>query len=119
MPQDLIDNVARAAAAPAPTITVNDELSIAASAICSLAARHVTLYENMVARARRGDRGFRLEESEKLLAIWSDAAKRIDEGRPLSSEQVREIEDALECGDYDLVLTPAELSVVRRWRGFH
>lgn len=119
MPNDLIENVARAASAPAPSITVNDELTLAASAIASLAARHVTLYENQVARARRGDRGFRLDECEKLLATWSDAGKRLDEGRPLTHEQVTEIEDALECGDYDLVLTPAELSVVRRWRGFH
>lgn len=119
MPQDLIANVARAASTPAPEIVVSDELSLAASAIASIAALHVQWFEKCLAQAAAGARGIRPEECEKLRALWSDAGRRIDEGRPLSSEQVAELEEALESGDYDHALAAPELSVVRRWRGYH
>jgi hypothetical protein len=116
---DALDKVSRAALAPAPTIKVNDELTIAASALASLAEVHVRNYRNLLEQHRAGARGIRPEECEDLIAVWEDTARRIANGMPLEQRGIHELEDALECGDYDHALSPAELAIVRRWRGFH
>jgi hypothetical protein len=100
-------------------ITVNDELALAASALSRIATSHVRHYEQLLEQHRAGVRGVRPEECEALLAVWRDARARIESGTPLDARGVHELEDALESGDYDHALTPAELAVVRRWRGFH
>jgi hypothetical protein len=116
---DALDKVSRAAAAPAPTIKVNDELSLAASALATLAEAHVRKYTNQLEEHRAGARGIRPEECEDLIAVWEETARRIANGMALETRGAQELEDALDCGDYDYALTPAELAVVRRWRGFH
>lgn len=115
---DALTNVARAAAAPAPTIKIADDLELAASAICTIGALHVQRYERQRLEALSGARGIRMDEVIDLLAVWSRALKAIDEGRPLTARAIEEIEDALDSGEFDDHLTAAERRVVRRWRGY-
>lgn len=64
-----------------------------------VAELHVRLYTTRVERAKAGSQGFNLAECEKYLRIWKSIVAK--KGSNLNEEEVGEIVDAFESGDYD------------------
>src|SRR5688500_14960863 len=90
---DALDKISRAALAPAPMIKVNDELSIAASALTVLATIHVARYRSMLDAAASGARGIRADECEELVAVWEETERRLAAGLPPEQRGIHELED--------------------------
>lgn len=67
--------------------------------IVDVAKEHVRMYENRVEAARQGRRGINLDECAHYLRVWQSIANK--GGQNLSLEELREVQDAYDCGEYD------------------
>lgn len=91
---------------------------VPADKLLALANAHVKRFGIMVHNAREGARGIRLDECEHYLYIWSDLQQKVnnaivsrEEGVLIESvrvdldeEEENEVQDAIDCGDYDQLL---------------
>ncbi len=73
----------------------------------ALADSHTGLYESRLRHANDGTQGVRVEECQRLLAIWRRIAIKVQQGNwrlRLETSEINEIKDALASGDYDDML---------------
>lgn len=84
-------------------VTAND---IPTEKLVELANRHIARFGGFVEAAKAGRPGYRLGECEGYLVLWIDVkTKLLGPGvEALSVGQLAEIQDAIECGDYDALL---------------
>lgn len=78
-----------------------------------LATIHVRHYQRMLDLHAAGSRAIRKDETQKYLQIWLEGFEALDKGEELSPACISEMEDAVDCGDYDMVLKPEELEKIR------
>ncbi len=73
----------------------------------ALADAHVHMYERRIHQAKSGFAGIRVDECERLLALWKSVQGKLAEGNwrlRLTAPEINEIRDALISGDYDDML---------------
>jgi hypothetical protein len=74
----------------------------------ALADAHVNHFSNLLRRAKEGLPGIREKECEMYLGIWQEAQRLItneDWKERLGPAAKRELNDAIESGDYDKLLS--------------
>lgn len=85
--------------------------SINDAQIEALAIDHIFRFINMIARARGGTPNIRVDECEMLLQCWRSIYAKVKKFKNPKSELIRqeasEIRDAIDCGDYDVLLMKA------------
>jgi len=72
---------------------------------------HCRMYENRIRRAHEGARGIRADECEMLLGTWMSIAGKLEQGDwrlRLTRDEVGEIQDALDSGEYEDALSAIE-----------
>jgi hypothetical protein len=77
----------------------------------TLTDAHCRMYENRIRRANEGARGIRVDECQVLLGIWQSIEGKLQQGNwrlRLTKDEVAEIQDALDSGEYDALLAKAE-----------
>ena len=86
-------------------------------ALLALSASHVVRFEHYIEQAANGGRGMRLGECEHYLAIWTGLQKRVLKAMftkqpkvSLTEDERDEVQDAIDCGDYDDLISSAEHS---------
>lgn len=72
--------------------------------LVELADAHIRLYMSRVDAGRRGARGINLPECEAYLSLWRGTRATLLADEELSARQLDEIQDAIDCGDYDELL---------------
>lgn len=73
--------------------------------LVELADKHIARFERLIVLAEEaGHPGIRPSECAVYRDLWADAKRRLLAGEELSPPQLGEIQDAIECGDYDELL---------------
>lgn len=82
--------------------------------LSALADAHVRRFKNLIESARSGMRGVRVGECEHYVEVWtavqraaiSAMVRRVDRA-DLPDDGRDEVQDAIDCGDYDELLEAA------------
>lgn len=72
--------------------------------LVELAHKHLVHFARLIDAGKAGNTSVRVEECEVYAELWADAARRLLAGEELTPPQLGEIQDAIECGDYDELL---------------
>ncbi len=73
--------------------------------LVELADAHIARFGRLVVLAEEENHpGIRTSECRVYLNLWTDAKRRLLTGQELDPSQRDEIQDAIECGDYDELL---------------
>lgn len=73
--------------------------------LVELADRHIARFERLIVLAEEaGHPGIRPSECRDYRDLWTDTKRRLLAGEELSPPQLCEIQDAIECGEYDGLL---------------
>lgn len=71
--------------------------------VLRVAKLHVRIYENRIDAANRGQRGINIRDCRHYLRIWKSIVAK--NGENLTAEEVHEVTDAYESGEYDDIFT--------------
>lgn len=72
--------------------------------LVELADKHIARFVRLIEAGKAGHRAVRVDECEGYRDLWTDTKRRLLAGEELSPPQLGEIQDAIECGDYDELL---------------
>lgn len=74
-------------------------MKTAPEGIVRMAQQHVNIYEKRVEAGKKGHPNVRLDECEKLLALWKSVVAK--GGKELNKEEQGEVVDAVFSGEYE------------------
>lgn len=72
--------------------------------LVELADKHIAHFGRLIEAGKAGHRGVRVDECEGYRDLWTETRRRLLADEELSPPQLGEIQDAIECGDYDELL---------------